>query len=174
MCLFHASTCFEQQALIIRKTSLCQYIMWYNTLWWVGVWRADQEETGPVGRVSSWPARQTFTHQSVIPDDVLTNVGRPDDEHLLLETCRGMRNRASSWFINQNYVEMHGQHDIKNVREIWSSQGGGHKVYFLLKKYRLAACLVCPKISEESLASLINVEETCTLKMDQILKNFVA
>jgi hypothetical protein len=28
---------------------------------------------------------------SVIPDDVLTQVGPPDIEHLLLETCRGMK-----------------------------------------------------------------------------------
>jgi hypothetical protein len=35
MYLFHASTCFEQQVLIIRRTNLCQHIIWYNTLWWV-------------------------------------------------------------------------------------------------------------------------------------------
>jgi hypothetical protein len=35
MYLFHASTCFEQQVLIIRRTNLYQYIIWYNTLWWV-------------------------------------------------------------------------------------------------------------------------------------------
>jgi hypothetical protein len=29
--LFHASTCFEQQVLIIRRTNLYQYITWYNT-----------------------------------------------------------------------------------------------------------------------------------------------
>jgi hypothetical protein len=32
MCLFHASTRFEQQVLIIRRIKLCQYIIWYNTL----------------------------------------------------------------------------------------------------------------------------------------------
>jgi hypothetical protein len=30
--LFHASTCFEQQVLIIRRIKLCQYIIWYNIL----------------------------------------------------------------------------------------------------------------------------------------------
>jgi hypothetical protein len=30
--LLHASTCFEQQVLIIRRIKLCQYIIWYNTL----------------------------------------------------------------------------------------------------------------------------------------------
>jgi hypothetical protein len=29
--------------------------------------------------------------ECVIPDDVLLEVGPPDDEHLLLETCRGMK-----------------------------------------------------------------------------------
>jgi hypothetical protein len=33
--VFHASTCFEQQVLIIRRTNLYRYIVWYNTLWWV-------------------------------------------------------------------------------------------------------------------------------------------
>jgi hypothetical protein len=37
MYLFHASTCFKQQVLIIRRTNLCQYIIWYNTFWWVSV-----------------------------------------------------------------------------------------------------------------------------------------
>ena len=29
--------------------------------------------------------------ECVIPDDVLTQAGPPDDEHLLLETCRGTK-----------------------------------------------------------------------------------
>jgi hypothetical protein len=29
--------------------------------------------------------------ECVIPDDVLIKFGPPDDEHLLLETCRGMK-----------------------------------------------------------------------------------
>jgi hypothetical protein len=29
--------------------------------------------------------------ECVIPDDVLMQFGPPDDEHLLLETCRGMK-----------------------------------------------------------------------------------
>jgi hypothetical protein len=32
MYVFHASTCFEQQVLIIRRIKLCQCIIWYNTL----------------------------------------------------------------------------------------------------------------------------------------------
>jgi hypothetical protein len=31
--------------------------------------------------------------ECVIPDDVLIKFGPPDDEHLLLETCRGVRNK---------------------------------------------------------------------------------
>jgi hypothetical protein len=31
MYLFHASTCYEQQVLIIRRIKLCQYIIWFNT-----------------------------------------------------------------------------------------------------------------------------------------------
>jgi hypothetical protein len=57
--LFYACTCLEQQVLIIRRTNVYQYIIWYNTLWWVTVWRAGQ-------KVSSWPARQIVTHQSVL------------------------------------------------------------------------------------------------------------
>jgi hypothetical protein len=32
MYLFHASTCSEQQVPIIRRITLCQYIIWYSTL----------------------------------------------------------------------------------------------------------------------------------------------
>jgi hypothetical protein len=32
MYLFHASTCFEQKVLIIRRIKLCHYIIWYNIL----------------------------------------------------------------------------------------------------------------------------------------------
>jgi hypothetical protein len=40
MYLFHASAGFEQLVLIIRRTNLCQYIIWYNTIWWASVCRA--------------------------------------------------------------------------------------------------------------------------------------
>ena len=33
----------------------------------------------------------THPPECVIPDDVLIQFGPPDDEHLLLETCRGMK-----------------------------------------------------------------------------------
>jgi hypothetical protein len=31
--------------------------------------------------------------ECVIPDDVLIQFGPPDDKHLLLKTCRGIRNK---------------------------------------------------------------------------------
>jgi hypothetical protein len=77
MYLFHASTCFEQQVLIIRRTNLYQYVIWYNTLRWVTEVSVDRH------------VRQS--PECVIPDDVLIKVGLPDDEHLLLEACRGMK-----------------------------------------------------------------------------------
>ena len=33
----------------------------------------------------------THPSECVIPDDVLIQLGPPDDEHLLLETCRGLK-----------------------------------------------------------------------------------
>jgi hypothetical protein len=33
----------------------------------------------------------THLPECVIPDDVLIQVGPPDDEHFLFETCRGMK-----------------------------------------------------------------------------------
>jgi hypothetical protein len=80
MYLFHASTCFEQQVFITRRTNLYQYIIWYNTLWWVTVWRAGQEDR----HVSHPP-------ECVIPDDVLIQFCPPVDDHLLLETCTGTK-----------------------------------------------------------------------------------
>jgi hypothetical protein len=57
--------------------------------------------------------------ECVIPDDVLIQFGPPDDEHLLLETCRGIRNKyikkeCIKLVINQNCIKMlHGQQNIK-------------------------------------------------------------
>jgi hypothetical protein len=68
--LFHAFTCFEQQVLIIRRTNLYQYFIWYNTLWWV------TDVPVKTGTSDSHPP------ECVIPDDVLIQFGPPDDEHL--------------------------------------------------------------------------------------------
>jgi hypothetical protein len=51
------------------------------TLWWV----TDVPVKFPLDPHVSHPP------ECVIPDDVLIQVGPPDDEHLLLETCRGMK-----------------------------------------------------------------------------------
>ena len=42
---------------------------------------------------SSRPARQTVSHplEYVVPDGVLIQTVPPDDEHLLLETCKGVK-----------------------------------------------------------------------------------
>jgi hypothetical protein len=54
-------------------------------------------------------AADSHSPACVIPDDVLTQFGPPDDEHLLLETCRGvkintLRKSASSWSLPRNSV----------------------------------------------------------------------
>jgi hypothetical protein len=47
--------------------------------------------------------------ECVIPDDVLIQLGPPDDEHLLLETCRGInkcvKKECIKLVITQNYPE---------------------------------------------------------------------
>ena len=57
---------------------MCQYIIWYNILQWVTV-------------LCARPAHKTDTLEHITPDDVLTQFDPPDDEHLLLETCRDMK-----------------------------------------------------------------------------------
>jgi hypothetical protein len=71
----YASTCFEQQVLIIRRAKLYYYIIWY-----------------------------IHSTECVIPDDVLTQFGPPEDEHLLLETCRGIKKECIKLVITQNYM----------------------------------------------------------------------
>jgi hypothetical protein len=52
-----------------------------------------------------------------IPDDALIQFGPPDDEHLLLEICRGInkyiKKECIKLVITQNRIEMHGQRNIK-------------------------------------------------------------
>jgi hypothetical protein len=69
--------------LIIRRANLYQYIIWYNTLWWV--------TDVPVKRFLLTGTSDSHPPGCVIPDDVLIKVGPPDDEHLLLETYRGVK-----------------------------------------------------------------------------------
>jgi hypothetical protein len=58
--------------------------------------------------------------ECVIPDGVLIQFGPPDDEHLLLETCRGIRNKyikkeCVKLVITQNRIKLHSQQNIKLV-----------------------------------------------------------
>ena len=57
--------------------------------------------------------------ERVIPDGVLIQVGPPDDEHLLLETCRGveintLRKSASSWSLT--IILYCTYHYVKNAK----------------------------------------------------------
>jgi hypothetical protein len=79
MHLFRASTCFEQQVLIIRRIKSCQYIIWYKRHSGGGL------SCVQVGTQDSHPL------DCIIPGDVLTRFDPPDDEHLLLETWRGVK-----------------------------------------------------------------------------------
>ena len=101
MCLFHASTCFEQQVLIMRRIKLCQYIIWYNTLQWV--------------TVTHWSVlyQMMYWHKLVL---------------LMMSTCcskhveawnKHNEKECVKFAINQNYVEMHGQQNIKNKISIF-------------------------------------------------------
>ena len=58
------------------------------------------------------------TPSGITHNGVLIQVGPPDDEHLLLEICRGveintLRKSASSWSLTRIYVELHSQQNIK-------------------------------------------------------------
>jgi hypothetical protein len=56
-----------------------------------------------------------------LPDVVLTKFVSPDDEHVVLETCRELKiknkyikkNCASRWSFTKNHYMMHGQQNIK-------------------------------------------------------------
>jgi hypothetical protein len=74
--------------------------------------------------VPKFPSRSLLTGTAdshppeyVIPDDVLIQFGPPDDEHLLLEICRGVnkyiKKECIKLVINQNCIKMHGQQNIK-------------------------------------------------------------
>jgi hypothetical protein len=59
--------------------------------------------------------------ECVIPDDVLIQFGPPDDEDLLLETCRGInkyiKKECIKLVITQKRIKMHGQQNIKNLKK---------------------------------------------------------
>jgi hypothetical protein len=59
--------------------------------------------------------------ECVIPDDVLIQFDPPDDEHLCSKHVEAwnkyMEKECDKLVINQNYVKMHGQQNIKNLRK---------------------------------------------------------
>jgi hypothetical protein len=60
--------------------------------------------------------RAASAHHQVV-QIVLIKFGPPDDEHLLLETCRGENKYIKKEYIKlviiQNCIKMHGQQNIK-------------------------------------------------------------
>jgi hypothetical protein len=62
------SNCVNTLSGIIHSSAL----FWYDTLWCI-----IPEDSHPL--------------ECIIPVDVLTQFDPPDDEHLLLETCRGVK-----------------------------------------------------------------------------------
>jgi hypothetical protein len=68
-----------------------------------------------------------------MPDDVLIQFGPPYDEHLLLETCRGIKKyikkECVKLAINQNYVKMHGQQNIKYMYIVIHTCAGTYTSY---------------------------------------------
>jgi hypothetical protein len=64
--------------------------------------------------------------ECLTPDDVLIQFGPPDDEHLLLETCRGInkyiKKECIKLVITQNCIKMHGQKNIKNTVNIFGAK----------------------------------------------------
>ena len=71
--LFHASTCFEHQVLIVRRSKL------YYTA--SGV-------TTPIG---GRPVHGTATYMCEDARGCTIQFLPPDDEHMMLEACRGMK-----------------------------------------------------------------------------------
>ena len=71
--LFRASTCFEHHVLIIRRSKL------YYTA------------SGIIKPIGGRPVHRTATYRC---DDIICCIisfSPPDDEHMVLETCRGMK-----------------------------------------------------------------------------------
>jgi len=75
--LFHASTCFEHHVLIIRRSEL------YYT--------ASGIITPIGGRPVSQPVHRTATYRCDDNRGCIIQLLPPDDEYIVLETCRGMK-----------------------------------------------------------------------------------
>ena len=71
--LFHASTCFEYHLLIVRRSKL------YYTA------------SGIITLTGGRPVHGTATYRCDDTRDCNIQLCLPDDEHMVLETCRGMK-----------------------------------------------------------------------------------
>jgi hypothetical protein len=56
--------------------------------------------------------------ECVIPDDVLIQFGPPDDEHLLLETCRVIRNK----YIKKECIKLVITQNVSVVKTFYTLQ----------------------------------------------------
>jgi hypothetical protein len=88
--MFRVTSAHHQKSQIVLLHHLVKHTL-------VGDWLPGQEF--PLDRHDSHPP------ECVIPVDVLKEFGPPDDEHLLLETCKGMKKKfkksASSWLLTR-------------------------------------------------------------------------
>jgi hypothetical protein len=90
------------------------------------------------------PAGTADSHspECVIPDVVLIQFGPPDDAHLLLETCRAIRNKyikkeCIKLVITQNRIKLHGQQNIKIILPIFPDA-----TYVLMDVKQYFTCLL--------------------------------
>ena len=73
MSLFHASTCFEHHVLIVRRPKL------------------NYTVSGIITPIGGRPVHGTATYRCDDTRDCIIQFWPPDDEHMVLETCRGMK-----------------------------------------------------------------------------------
>ena len=75
--LFHASTCFEHHVLIIRRSKLH--------------YTASGIITPTGDRLLPQPVHETATYRCDDTSRCIIQFRPPDNEHMVLETCRGMK-----------------------------------------------------------------------------------
>jgi hypothetical protein len=83
--LFHLSTCFEHQVLIIGRSNCINTSSGMISLSDCLICRSGGNS------VPSWPAYQQSLTQTYHTRWCINIIRSPDDEHLLLETCREMK-----------------------------------------------------------------------------------
>ena len=71
--LFHVSTCFEHHVIIVRRSKL------YYTA------------SGIITLIGGRPVDRTATYRCDDIRDCIIQFLPPDDEHMVLETCRDMK-----------------------------------------------------------------------------------